>query len=592
MDVLDALEISIQANNGRIDPSFLAANRPFVQKLTKQNLAMGKIKSGSLVEYRGMVQDMFDPELYCREYMDSQSESAKTGLFRDSLPQTWRANEESLAEREVVYLVPVPGETPWMRKKFLGVDESVAASMSLVSDSTVQVIGNNTRIALLNNKKRERTEDNDVAEALQRENVMETESNEDDVGQSKRNKSTTKEGKQTKESKIQLTENFPLLPSTNDVACMAKFYDDSIITYEGLRGDVRLQLSNIVRLVGILSLDYLDEANEEKMELEGGIETRDCLPASVAPRLHVLHVEIESSVPAISSFPSLNLVDTRSTCAKLLSRALHGDSLAGEFALLWLASSLHSQFREAMVGKLALCFSRMNAKSVDDFESLLREIVPRYQRIRMDDLDGQFLPKKNMEMNRLIAGRLQVADGTRLIFDETTLTPRQLSQTALKNLQALKRLVENQTVEYDFVFFNREQQVDQPVLVLSSTNKACLVTEVECTIPVLPESLPNHMSLQNEGEALLDPIRVYLETIKSLGHQVELSEEICRQAESDFVEGRKPKDSTLSESDLHLWLNMTRLIAASFGCVKATGEHYTRARMMDEERKKRILSIC
>ncbi|PIK49482.1 putative mini-chromosome maintenance complex-binding protein [Apostichopus japonicus] len=84
------------------------------------------LKPDSLVRYRGMVQDMFDPEFYLGVYevedKSSNMKTLKSGKYQDvaSCSPTQKINLESrnnvTMNRQTYYCVPVPAENQWVKE--------------------------------------------------------------------------------------------------------------------------------------------------------------------------------------------------------------------------------------------------------------------------------------------------------------------------------------------------------------------------------------------------------------------------------------------------------------------------------------------
>ena len=88
------------------------------------------LKSKSLVRFRCMVQDMFDPEFYLAVYevvnKADNSSNLRYGMYQDivNCPENFELRLESprnvTNERQTFYCVPIPGETEWAKKTFAG----------------------------------------------------------------------------------------------------------------------------------------------------------------------------------------------------------------------------------------------------------------------------------------------------------------------------------------------------------------------------------------------------------------------------------------------------------------------------------------
>ena len=86
------------------------------------------LKSKSLVRFRCMVQDMFDPEFYLAAYevvnKADNSSNLRCGMYQDMVHcgENFELRLESprnvTKERQTFYCVPIPGETEWAKKTF------------------------------------------------------------------------------------------------------------------------------------------------------------------------------------------------------------------------------------------------------------------------------------------------------------------------------------------------------------------------------------------------------------------------------------------------------------------------------------------
>ncbi|KAK6635762.1 hypothetical protein RUM44_001016 [Polyplax serrata] len=79
---------------------------------------------GALIRYRGMVQDMLNPEYYSPSYtvINTQSKQSYTvsGKYRDipvcKANEEFKSNEEEIVpkERQVFFCIPLPGCNKWV----------------------------------------------------------------------------------------------------------------------------------------------------------------------------------------------------------------------------------------------------------------------------------------------------------------------------------------------------------------------------------------------------------------------------------------------------------------------------------------------
>eukprot|EP00118_Oscarella_pearsei_P020443 m.221372 g.221372 ORF g.221372 m.221372 type:complete len:192 (+) comp39959_c0_seq36:64-639(+) len=83
------------------------------------------LKTGCLVRFRCMVQDMFDPEYYLGTYeaidLKTHLKAVKTSKFRDIADcfgeeVTADSPGSAILQRQTLYCVPVPGESDWVKE--------------------------------------------------------------------------------------------------------------------------------------------------------------------------------------------------------------------------------------------------------------------------------------------------------------------------------------------------------------------------------------------------------------------------------------------------------------------------------------------
>jgi hypothetical protein len=97
-------------------PSF--ANRvPYLPHVhsCKNGIANTKVMPNTVVRYRGMVQDVYDPEFYCSEYRKQNSSTPEyvNAKYRDELEEDVDELSMEILERDVMLCIPIPGESDW-----------------------------------------------------------------------------------------------------------------------------------------------------------------------------------------------------------------------------------------------------------------------------------------------------------------------------------------------------------------------------------------------------------------------------------------------------------------------------------------------
>ena len=506
---------------------------------------------GSLVRFRAMVQDMFDPEYFVAEYQVRERGGqvvVRTGRYRDTVdcgPGEELVGDSSamqdLQERQCLYCVSPPGEAAWVL-------DHQARQAGQPGGSGGQESGN----------KRAREEGEEEVE----ENEMETETSGGEAN--KRQKSdlvispSAQPGPGKKSSGGSASLNLPL-PSNTGRAAIVKLYDLK-------DGDLKLQ--DLVEFVGVVSLDPVLAGGEGEKE-EMMTVSPSLPPPSLVPRLHVLHFTLlQHNNPLLPprALPAVEPV-CRVELQTLLSTALLGDRLAAEYLLLHLISRVYQRRDVLVLGKLSLNLHNMTGH--EDWPRRLATLLSllttnsHYLPLTRANLDTtSFLPSKDYEANRLVSGSLQLAAGTHLWLDETAMTDGQLGAAGVKNLTSLGSLITWQKLEYDFQFQKLEYDADIPCLVMSE-GRSLLPSDVQLMVKPDPVEVRQDLISKTFGDIgagldsdLLDRLRRFITTCRHA--TFDLTEQVMRAVQDDFVSMRQTEQG-ISVEDFHSLLVLGRL---------------------------------
>jgi len=540
------------------------------------------LQDGQLVRFRCMVQDMFDPEFYLGQYQvrNIKDGSLKTmcGKYRDVV--SCGLGEELVAEgaecetrdRLALYCVSPPAEAPWVIDHFRKTSQMKAGPSG-------------TRTNTL-----KRSLDGEV------ETEMETDcsANKEDINSTESSKKMKSESAPTentsKTSGSNTSLNLPVA-SVNGKASIVKFYDVK-------DGDIKL--NDMIEVVGILSLDptmAIDMIEEDEMGNSPSLP-----PPSLVPRIHVLSfkhlLHNNPLLPVTSPFPPLQEV-ARVELLTILTTCLLGDKLAAEYLLLHLISKVYLRRDVLVLGKLSLNLHNMTTH--EEWPKRLATLLSlfttnsHYLPLSRDELDkSSFVPKKDFEANRLVAGTLQLGPSTHLWLDETAMTDGQLTAPGLKNLTALGNLITWQKLEYDFKFQSMEYDTDIPCLVMSE-GRSMLPSDMQIMIkPSQVEARPDLISktFSEVGSSLnvelLDRIRQYITACRLTEYS--LTEQVMKAVQDDFVSMRQAEQGMTVE-DFHALLVLGRLISLSNGRTCLDPSDWDEAKRMEKERKDRSATL-
>eukprot|EP00658_Telonema_sp_P-2_P036757 TRINITY_DN2651_c0_g1_i4.p1 TRINITY_DN2651_c0_g1~~TRINITY_DN2651_c0_g1_i4.p1 ORF type:complete len:600 (+),score=153.92 TRINITY_DN2651_c0_g1_i4:265-2064(+) len=539
-----------------------------------------EIPARALVRYRGMVQDMLNPEFFLGAFQermaDGQSPRWRSGLYRDSVQAVdcgemseERIDQDSVVmmERQQLYCVPIPGETIWIQQRnYPHQSGHRTAECSPVRKRGLDLVQEEE----LHPENHQEMNQEDVV-------AMETDG---PAPSDKRTKPDAIPSDTTQNSRAEL--HFPV-DDQPGCACLIKVYDS----------DPGLKICDVVEFFGILSFEseqaaFPNPENDPMMEEEA----LGAPPPSLVPRLHCVLLEklapsseLLSGIPP--QLPQIDIAAARATCLAALASSLGGDQLAAEYALLQLLSSVHGRTPGFVLGKFSL---NLACKGFDwsPLGRLLHQLLPRMVQIPLS-IEGlnkaPFSPVKNYNTNRLKSGILQLSDATQLVLDESVLNPGRLDSIGLLNVKALGLVLAQQQVEYDFQYYRTTLNVDLPTLV-TSEGKSML--PVDCMVSVVPSAN------QAGGSQVLEPgiaegLRAYLAHCRQLEYSV--PETVSKSVETEFVNERQ-KNANVTAETLNYWLQTARLVSLSFGSSQLTPELWVHMRTLESQRESRIKTGC
>ncbi|XP_039182939.1 mini-chromosome maintenance complex-binding protein isoform X1 [Crotalus tigris] len=569
------------------------------------------LKPNSLIKFRCMVQDMFDPEFYMNVYetVDTVSKSRVMhfGKYRDVAEcgphQEIDLNPKQIvtADRQTFYCVPVPGESAWVKEAYN------SASQARVCPSTSYTPSRHKRSY-------EDDEDMELHPSKQREQHMGNVPDIQGSGEPKRLETEASARHQmiSLNCSSPLDLNFPL-PEEKGPACLVKIYEN---------GD-SFKVNDILEVYGILSVDpVLNMLNNEERENSSSlVESMDCMdtveeqrvhspPASLVPRIHVILAQklqhINPLLPAclneeesksfVSSFMS-ELSPLRAELLGFLTHAFLGDSLAAEYVILHLISTVYARRDVLPLGKFALNLSGCPRNSVftEHVYRIIQQLVPaggQSYRLQMtiENMNSlTFNPHKDYTANRLVSGILQLANSTSFVIDETLLEQGQLDTKGVHNVKALGHLITWQKVDYDFSYHQMEFPCNINVLI---TSEGRSLLPSDCQVHLQPELIPPNMEEHMNSlltavlPSILNKFRIYLSLLRLLDYSI--SDEVTKAVEDDFVEMRKNDPESITADDLHRTLLVARFLSLSAGQTTLSRERWLRAKQLEALRKARL----
>ncbi|XP_077933187.1 mini-chromosome maintenance complex-binding protein isoform X3 [Halichoerus grypus] len=439
------------------------------------------LKPNSFVKFRCMIQDMFDPEFYMGVYetvnRNTKARVLHFGKYRDVAecgPQQevdLNSPRTTTLERQTFYCVPVPGESTWVKEAYVNANQArVSPSTSYTPSRHKRSYEDDEDMDLQPSKQKDQH-----AGARQAGSVGGLQW----CGEPKRLETEASTGQQLNflnlSSPFDL--NFPL-PGEKGPACLVKVYEDWDC----------FKVNDVLELYGVLSVDpVLSILNNDERDASSLLDPMECAdtaeeqrvhspPASLVPRIHVVLAQklqhINPLLPAclnkeesktckfVSGFMS-ELSPVRAELLGFLTHALLGDSLAAEYLILHLISTVYTRRDVLPLGKFTVNLSGCprNSTFTEHLYRIIQHLVPASFRLQMtiENMNHlKFIPHKDYAANRLVSGLLQLPSNTSLVIDETLLEQGQLDTPGVHNVTALSNLITWQKVDYDFSYHQME----------------------------------------------------------------------------------------------------------------------------------------
>ncbi|XP_066598815.1 mini-chromosome maintenance complex-binding protein-like isoform X2 [Prorops nasuta] len=540
-------------------------------------------KDKQFVHFRGMIQDMYNPEIYFEEYevknlISGQSE-IRYGKYSDAAQCTdheeivFDSDKNKNSERQSYIVISVPGINDWAKEKVTKMEypfSNMTASQSNKRNHDMNLVENMDCSEPVKKKLITKTANSD-------EKI--TENNDPQINPAKIKKIPTKS----------YLLNFPI-PIEDGKACIVKIYEE----------DSLLKLNQIIDIFGFISFDpllnnvsNLEQENDDDMEL-----ATHNPPASIIPRLHAIKI-FEVSRHEIDNSPEiiLNAEFIRGELRLVLSQLLFGDELAADYLICHLLSSVYIRKDNLCLGAFPLNITHFPLDKFDNFAKDFYEFIKLFVKkshcwtITLKSLNElNFTPKKDYECNRLTSGILQLSKNTHLVIDETELTAGHVTSHGRENFKAVSDIIRFQSLNYDFKFYNMPYETDLPVLILSRSKSMfpCPMQVVlnvdEDSEKMYPQVIEaTHQFLKDEIR--LTRIRQYLEVLKFTDFQ--FTEDVTKVAQEDFVKMRR-SNSQITGDDLHSLMVLARLLSLSYGHKSLQLEYWKKAIEMEDERKRRL----
>lgn len=555
------------------------------------------LRDNALVRFRGMIQDMQDPECFLERYEvrrkdDGSLLRVQDGKYRDVLVMDkneevvdFQAGNNKYGERRSMFVISIPGYNSWAveceQKMNLGRQPTVVGGSGELLSSGKRPLGDDEEME---------TDDPAVDRDSPFKKPMLPVEPSAKAQQACSSKSASSSESKQKVLSAEYLLNSPISDRPSK-ACLVKLYSN----YDDCA------LNSLVDVVGFLSVDpALDGSTDQMDDFEDEMSEHQATnpPPSLIPRIHAIsfqklkHVNPLLESPQIES-QSFN-ADIWKDIQNLLTQCLFEDKVAADYLLCHLISTVYIRNELESLGHFSLNLSNIPAEVLPSYTKGLYEIMElllpasHYFPMTLENMNTmQFVPKKDYTTNKLTSGLLQLAPHTHLLLDETKLQTGKLESSGVEAVQSIAHLIKTQKLKYNFQFYQLEFDSDVPVLVLSE-GKSMLPTNFY--FPLVPD---------------VDAVKMIEETLKAGKHFIqpkltEMRKFLTQQRiqefdmknfdpeviQNDFIEMRKASDA--SAEDLHSLLVLARLLGLSRGKKSMDRECWEYAKQLEQERKNRV----
>ena len=283
----------------------------------------------------------------------------------------------------------------------------------------------------------------------------------------------------------------------------------------------------------------------------------------------------------------------REKLKNIFLKILENDHLASDFLLLFLFSQIFAKKYTKNVGSfpLNLIINNDIKKCNDTFSNILnifQQICLKVKDITLtiDELNKDiFYPKFDSEIEELKPGLLQLSDGTFLLLNEINMNEGKLLETGIKNLSALKNLIDFQLLQYEYPYNKIEINHDVEILIITHKTKSILSSPFLTLLPTIINNNNNNSDILTENDFKF--IFYYLNFIRydsSYNEKFTIKEEVSKVIQKNYVDNNR----NFKEDDFDLVLKLTRFHALSYGRNYITYDDYEYALYLEKQRKERL----
>jgi len=187
---------------------------------------------------------------------------------------------------------------------------------------------------------------------------------------------------------------------------------------------------------------------------------------------------------------------------------------------------------------------------------------------------------KDFAANRIVASQLQLAAGTVVIFDETHMMEGQLQDAGVRNMNAIRNLVNDQELVCDFQSY--DVKIPLEVQTINVSPRKSIIADIDVVLPLCPSVGASDSSCEL---AALDAIRLLLALITRTAKPLRIPEEVAHKFGEDFAAAREQRD--IKPELAHTWMSLARAFCLTYGDDELSAEKWSQVLEMENERLQR-----
>ena len=285
----------------------------------------------------------------------------------------------------------------------------------------------------------------------------------------------------------------------------------------------------------------------------------------------------------------------REKIKRIFLKIFKNDELASDYLLLFLFSQIFSRVSTKNVGIFPLNIILDSNNDINQCNDVytnalntLKKICLKIKDIKLsiDNLNNsKFYPRFDSETEELYPGELQLSDGTFLLIDEISMNEGKLVEIGIKNLGALKGLIDFQLLGYEYPYNKIEISHDVEILIFTHKTKSILHSPFLTLLPTVFTNDNINSDIINENDFKI--IFYYLNYIRydsSFKDEFIIKEEISNSIQKNYVDN----NHNFKADDFDLVFKLSKFHALSHGRNYLTYDDYEYVDFLEKKRKQRL----